>query len=723
MHAAHDGLERLDVVGGVAVELDVADVAGVRQRVVGRFLLDLLVRRDGEPHGNVERVRVVLAVGHAGDLAVALLVHADEAAGQALGGRGEQAVVEARLLGALVAELAHVADDLEALLLHLVALAVVVAVQRRQRLGQADEADGQAAVAEHLAHLVVRAELVRVEPDALAHQERIVVDVLRGLNLEAVVQLLRHELEHRVKALVELLLVALRLDGKARQVDGREREVAARIGDLRVGIGGVRHHARAASHRGHFRLGVAGLVVLQVEGRVEEHIVREQALRAHLAGVLEEVEVGVAGVVVDALFHLEDVDGENRRLAVAEARVLRFQDVADGKTALGAGVRAVVDGRERRLGAGAGVHRIEVVHEALHGLIRLAVGAAQRAGAHVLDHVRGGLVGQTARVRDDFRGRGVEVLGVGAEARLFARDGAARVDGHLREDGFVVAVEHILERVLQTALVELRKRLAHALGHRVVEVRHALTAVLVVLVGLDGNGRQRRVARDALRLAQITVARREAAVEQAQQVDLAARRRQRVEVEVVDVDVALAVGLRLLGREQIRGVVRLRARRADLEHRAHRRVAVDVRIVALHVRNARVHAGDLVDGAHQAGVRLADARAVGAVQDELLGSVLTARAHQLLLHRVLDLFDLRRFGAALRGQAFLHRVGHLRGQRRVSGARSLKCLQGGGGDFRLIVQHHAPVALDNALDHGSILRSLSELSRRFFHPSRRGPKC
>ena len=38
-----------------------------------------------------------------------------------------------------IAELAHVAHDGKTLLLHLIALAVMVAIQRRQRFGQADE--------------------------------------------------------------------------------------------------------------------------------------------------------------------------------------------------------------------------------------------------------------------------------------------------------------------------------------------------------------------------------------------------------------------------------------------------------------------------------------------------------------------------------------------------------------------------------------------------------
>ena len=57
-------------------------MACVTQSVVGTFQTDLVVGRDGEPYRDVERVCIVLTVGDTGDLAVTLLVHTDEVAGQ-----------------------------------------------------------------------------------------------------------------------------------------------------------------------------------------------------------------------------------------------------------------------------------------------------------------------------------------------------------------------------------------------------------------------------------------------------------------------------------------------------------------------------------------------------------------------------------------------------------------------------------------------------------------
>ena len=82
LHAANDLLECLEVLGGIAVELDVGDMTRVGQRVIRRLELDLIERVDGEVDRDMEGVGVILAVGHALDGAEALLVDADESAGQ-----------------------------------------------------------------------------------------------------------------------------------------------------------------------------------------------------------------------------------------------------------------------------------------------------------------------------------------------------------------------------------------------------------------------------------------------------------------------------------------------------------------------------------------------------------------------------------------------------------------------------------------------------------------
>ena len=96
----------------------------------------------------------------------------------------------------------------------------------------------------------------------------------------------------------------------------------------------------------------------------------------------------------------------------------------------------------------------------------------------------------------------------------------------------VLQVQDVLHRLDQQPPEHLAVGLGHPLGHAVVKVGDGLAAVLVVLVGLDGDGRQGGVALDALGLPEIAVAGGKAPMEQLQNVDLAAGGGQGVEVDV-----------------------------------------------------------------------------------------------------------------------------------------------------------------------------------------------
>ena len=308
-------------------------------------------------------------------------------------------------------------------------------------------------------------------------------------------------------------------DCDARQVDRGEGQIAAAVGDLAGRVNDVGHDARAAAHVAGLGLRMAGLVVFQVERRVEEREVREHALRGHAARQLEQVVVRVALIVVDALLDLEDVDWENRGLAVAEAGLGREQQLLHDQTALGRGIRAVVERGERDLCACTGVHGVEIVHERLHRLIGALAGL---------------LVGVLAGELHAFRDRlFIEALGKHLRHRLVIAVVAceARPLAGLLLDALgqlscihlivVVLAEH-LERLGKVAAEQLAEGLAHAGRHGVIEVRNRLAAVLVVLVGLDGDARQSCIGADVVRLAQEAVTGRKTVAEQLEQIDLAA---------------------------------------------------------------------------------------------------------------------------------------------------------------------------------------------------------
>ena len=93
-------------------------------------------------------------------------------------------------------------------------------------------------------------------------------------------------------------------------------------------------------------------------------------------------------------------------------------------------------------------------------------------------------------------------------------------------------------------------------------------------------------------------------------------------------------------------IVVLGAFAAVFEHGAHRGIAVDVRVVALHVGIVGRGERQFVENLHQAGLHLAGAGAFGAVENVAFGDFLKAVAHQRDFHRVLNILHLRRFAGA-----------------------------------------------------------------------------
>ena len=184
-------------------------------------------------------------------------------------------------------------------------------------------------------------------------------------------------------------------------------------------------------------------------------------------------------------------------------------------------------------------------------------------------------------------------------------------------------------------------RLAHAHGQAVIEVAHRLTAMLIVLVRLDGDAGKRGVAGDVVGLAQHAVTGGEAALEELPQLNLAAGGGQGVEVHVVNVDIALAVCLGVARVDDAHLVELLGRFGAVLQHGAHSRVGVDVRVLALHVGIGGLGEGDVLQRLDEAGVHVAHAAALGTVEDVGLGGLHVAVVHQHPLHQVLDVLHLR----------------------------------------------------------------------------------
>lgn len=127
------------------------------------------------------------------------------------------------------------------------------------------------------------------------------------------------------------------------------------------------------------------------------------------------------------------------------------------------------------------------------------------------------------------------------------------------------------------------KALGHSAGHSIFKVGYALSAVLIVLVGLKRNAGQCAVTLDTLRLPQKTVPGIEAALKQLLDIDLTAGSRQGKEIKIVDVNIPILVSLTVFRLEHVHLIKLLGCFTAVLEHGAHGRIAVDIRILPLQI--------------------------------------------------------------------------------------------------------------------------------------------
>ena len=318
VHQVHDIGDGFGIVGGIAINLHIEDVAAQGKGMVGRLDLGLMLGRALVIDRHVVAVGVVDLVGHAGDFAEVFTVAAGKLSAKALGWRGEHTVVVLIALAEVVDALTHVTDDFQAQLLRLVALAVVMADKGYQTLGKANIADAQRALVDDALYLVTGFEFVGAYPE-LRHEQGELLSHRGLLILVAVIQLTCGDFQHIVqlgKETVDAFLLVLdvhALDGKTHDIDGREREVAT--SDRRFLTEAVVEHASAASHCCQFILIALGVVgtpqFMMVIGGIKIDKIREETACRHLASQLVQVIVGVLGLVAHTRLLFPNLDGED----------------------------------------------------------------------------------------------------------------------------------------------------------------------------------------------------------------------------------------------------------------------------------------------------------------------------------------------------------------------------------------------------------------------------
>ena len=197
-------------------------MARVGQGMIRRFQPDLVKGPDGIIHRNMEGIRIIFPVGDSGKLTEPLLIDAHEPAGKSLRRGGQQGEIKTCLLRFFIHPLPHMADDLQTQLLALRAFSVMLPSQRHQRLRKPDEAYAQSPVLQHLRHRIVHVQLIRIQPDALSHQEGIIAHLLSALNGEPVQKLAAGQIYHLIQTLIKRLDISMGFDAKAGQIDGHE---------------------------------------------------------------------------------------------------------------------------------------------------------------------------------------------------------------------------------------------------------------------------------------------------------------------------------------------------------------------------------------------------------------------------------------------------------------------------------------------------------------------
>ena len=590
----------------------------------------------------MEGVGIIFTVGHAGNHAETLLIQTDEASGQPFGRRGDNREIQPGFPHLLIRPVADMPDNALAQLLRGFGFAMVLTDQGLETFGQPNEADGQRAVLEDFTHLVIRSELVGIDPDALPHEEGIVAHLLDALGFQTLQKLVEHQGNPVVQTRKKGVHVTTGKDTQPGQIQGGEAQIAASVDDFTPGIMRVADNSGAASHIGDFRLGVSRPVVDLVERRINKGKIREQTPGGHPAGKAEQIVVRLSLAVVDAFLHLEDMDGENRRFSIAQPGLGSQQHVADDHAAFGGGVGPVVDGAERDLRSGAGVHGVEVVHQRFHRLIRGLLGV-----------LKGLLDGEV-----DVQGGGVLSEDLPDEGKaLFIEDGFVFLNVGAQPGLYSILALHIVEIKDQAQFLD--EGLGDAGGEAVFEIRDALPAVLVVLIGLNGDAGKGAVAADIVGFAQEAVARAEAALEQRLDVDLAAGGGQAQEIKVVDVDVAVLVREAVLRVEDVHLVELLGTFAAVTQHHAHSGVAVDVGVLALEIVVLGVLEGEVADGGHEPGVHFPDLGPLVAVQDVRLGGAGMAALDKGFFYQILHLFHIGDGVLELLIEALQHFGGYL----------------------------------------------------------------
>jgi len=284
------------------------------------------------------------------------------------------------------------------------------------------------------------------------------------------------------------------------------------------------------------------------------------------------------------------------------------------------------------------MHGVQIMYQGFHGLVGLSddlsVGKESGLG------LQSGYFLGCAEFLQSF-GFYLHIVVVPCHARA---DALFRFDLFAEGFHFVSTVFHIKEKLQHfshVGPVQFFVGLSDSWRDSIVEVRDGLAAMLVVLVGLDGDTCQCSVAFDVVWLSEMAVTCWKSALKQFNQINLAAGHGQRVEIHVMDVNVAAVVSLGIFRIYDIHLIKLFGAFGAILQHGSHGCVAVDVGVFTFDVYFFCLFKGQILVDMHQLGVHASDACTFSTVQYIFLGCSCMTVFNKYLFHRVLYLLYSR----------------------------------------------------------------------------------
>ena len=212
----------------------------------------------------------------------------------------------------------------------------------------------------------------------------------------------------------------------------------------------------------------------------------------------------------------------------------------------------------------------------------------------------------------------------------------------------IIETAEQIERSVDIVTVSVLECLGNACSHIIIELRDRLTAVLVVLIGLDSDAGKSSIACNVVRSSQVTVTCGKALCEQLSKVDLCTGRSKGIEIHIVNVDIALCVRLSVHRIKHIHLIEFLSADRTVLEHGAHSSISVDICVFTLKIGILGRLECKILIALHKPCVHLSCTSPLGSVQDICLSGGSVSLINKDVLNAVLDLLNGRR------SKVFLH---------------------------------------------------------------------